>query len=136
MPDGLFYPQPETIWDVDGPMPATDPDRYFGLASLEMMTGAKKHMRHVLRQAGLTRLEASRNSVYIETQLRGFHRTRLAESGFVIVPLADWREQREAWAQSEPEKAKFLAEMASDYRASVDRMSAAAERLGRRLGRS
>lgn len=136
MPDGLFYPQSLTIWDVAGPTPASDLDHFAGLTISEMMAGGKRHMRHVLRQAGLTRLEASRNSAYIETRLRGFHRSRLAESGFEQVPLADWRAQRTAWAESGAENATFLTEMAAKHKVAVDQMATAAAKLGRFMGRS
>ncbi|WP_316395242.1 RusA family crossover junction endodeoxyribonuclease [Bradyrhizobium sp. 33ap4] len=131
MPDGLYYPQPATIWEVAGPKASTDLDHFVGLTISEMMAGGKRHMRHVLRQAGLTRLEASRNSVHIQTQLRGFHRSRLVDSGFDMVPIADWRRQRTAWAEGEPEKARFLTEVADKYRGSVERLAAAAAALGR-----
>lgn len=123
MPDGLFYPQPATFWDLAGPKAATELDRFAGLTIAEMMAGGKKHMRHVLRQAGQTRLEASRNSAYIETQLRGFHRSRLADSGFDMTPIADWRAERKAWAERAPDKAKFLDEMAAKHRKSTDRIA-------------
>ncbi len=130
MPDGLYYPHASSFWDVAGPKPSTDLDRYAGLTISEMMAGGKKHMRHVLRQAGLTRLEASRNSVYVETQLRGFHLSRLADSGFDIVPISEWRARRKAWTERDPETAKVLTEMASNHRESVERLADAAAALG------
>lgn len=125
MPDGLYYPQPAAFWDKAGPTPATEMDLYAGLTISEMMAGGKKHMRHVLRQAGMTRLKASQATSPIETQLRGFHRSRLFDAGYELVGLADWRARRTAWADADPEKGKFLAEMAEAHRANIDRLAKA-----------
>jgi Holliday junction resolvase RusA-like endonuclease len=89
MPDGLY-------WDKAGPVSATDMDMFAGLTISEMMAGGKKHMRHVLRQAGMTRLKAGQATSPIETQLRGFHRSRLFDAGYELVGLADWRARRSA----------------------------------------
>lgn len=125
MPDGLFYPQPTHAWDPAGSKPYTDFDHFAGLTITEMMAGSKRHIRHVLRQAGQTRLEASRNSTYFETQLRGFHRSRLADTGYELVAIADWRARRTAWADQDQEKSKFLTEMAEGHRASMNNLAAA-----------
>ena len=124
MPDGLYYPQPTKFWDTAGPRPATDFDQFAGLTISEMMAGGKKHMRHVLRQAGLTRLQASRNSAYIETQLRGFHRSRLTDSGFDMTSIADWRAERKSWADRAPDRAKFLDDVVAKHRESIERLTA------------
>jgi len=135
MPDGLFYPQPTHAWNPAGPKPYTDLDHFCGLTITEMMAGAKRHMRHVLRQAGQTRLQASRNSAYFETQLRGFHRSRLADSGYELILAGEWRARRTAWADQEPAQSKFLTEMAGRHRASMENLAvalAAAEKPGRK----
>lgn len=135
MPDGLFYPQPTHAWHPAGPKPYTELDHFGGLTITEMMAGGKRHMRHVLRQAGQTRLQASRNSTYFETQLRGFHRSRLADSGYELVSSREWRAARAAWAEKEPDKSKFLTETAERHRASMENLAAAlaaAEKSGRR----
>lgn len=125
MPDGLFYPQPVTFWAAAGPTKATDFDHFAGLTFSEFMAGGKRHMRHTLRQAGQTRLEASRNSTYIKTQLRGFHRSRIADSGFEMVGLTDWRAKRATWAELEPENGKFLTEIAAKQTENIERLAAA-----------
>ncbi|MBA4792452.1 MAG: RusA family crossover junction endodeoxyribonuclease [Phenylobacterium sp.] len=125
MPDGLFYPQPSTSWSPDGPKVYTDFDHFAGLTILEMSAAGKRHIRHVLRQGGQTRLQASRNSAYFETQLRGFHRSRLADSGFDMIPMAEWRAKRMAWAEGDPEKSNFLTEMAAEYRDSIEKLAEA-----------
>ncbi|HUO11676.1 MAG TPA: hypothetical protein VMU37_02875, partial [Caulobacteraceae bacterium] len=131
MPDGLYYPQPAAFWDKAGPTPATDMDLYAGLTISEMMAGGKKHMRHVLRQAGMTRLKASRATSPIETQLRGFHRSRLFDAGYELVALADWRARRTAWAEADPGRGKFLAEMAEAHRANIERLAKAVAAAGK-----
>lgn len=134
MPDGLFYPQPTHAWDPAGPKPYTDLDHFGGLTITEMMAGGKRRMRHVLRQAGQTRLQASRNSAYFETQLRGFHRSRLADSGYELVLSGEWQARRTAWAEQEPVKSMVLTEMAERQRAAMEGLApalAAAEKPGR-----
>ncbi len=130
MPDGLFYPQASNLWEPTGPKTATDFDVFAGLSIIEMMTAAKRHIRHVLREAGFTRLQASRSSAYFQTALRGFHLSRLAESGFVTIRIADWRASRDAWRTTDPEKAAFLDQTAAEHGRRHAELAAALAKVG------
>jgi len=125
MPDGLYYPQPAALWDKAGPKLATALDHFAGLTISEMMAARKKQLRHALRQKGVTRFKAAQMSAPMETQLRGFHRSRLFDAGYDLVGLAEWRAQRTAWAAANAEHAGFLDEMAKTHGALVKGLGAA-----------
>ena len=131
MPDGLYYPQPEAFWDKAGPVAATDMDLFAGLTISEMMAGGKKRMRHVLRQAGMTRLNAGQATKPIETQLRGFHRSRLFDAGYELVGLDVWRARRSVWAEADAARGTFLTEMAAKHRATIERLAEAMAAAGK-----
>jgi hypothetical protein len=54
------------------------------------MTRRKRTLRHDLRQAGLPQFRAFQYGKYVSPTLMGFHRTRVEQSGFELVPLRAW----------------------------------------------
>lgn len=125
MPDGLYYPQASAFWDKAGPAAASKLDHYAGLTISEIMSAGKKQLRHALRQKGATRFKAAQMSAPMETQLRGFHRSRLFDAGYDLVGLAEWRAQRTVWAEANAEHAGLLDEMAKTHGALVKELGAA-----------
>jgi hypothetical protein len=76
--------------------------------------------------------EAGQATSPIETQLRGFHRSRLFDAGYELVGLADWRARRSAWTEADSDKGKFLTEMAETHRATIERLAETMAAAGKR----
>ena len=90
MPDGLYYPLSEQAWTTEG-LQAVSVEQTLALAhALADMTRRKRTLRHELRQAGLPQFRAFQHGKYVSPILRGFHRTRVEQSGFELVGLKTW----------------------------------------------
>lgn len=82
MPDGMYYPV----------KPDIDP---ILLAVLTFMIDNKKKFRHQLRKMGFDPLRSYWNSRYISPILKGFHKSRIINSGFEIFKMSDWKSKIE-----------------------------------------
>ncbi|MFY1659358.1 hypothetical protein [Micromonospora sp. WMMD1274] len=86
MGDGLWYPiQDEVMADPTA--------KVMVLPRLDYLTVRTKRLRHLLRQGGLLRREAFREARVVQPIARGFHFSRIAESGFPLVPRREWQAQ-------------------------------------------
>jgi hypothetical protein len=100
MPDGLFYPQAEAVWDDGDAKALTTRDFYAGLLIWEAMTRNKRDLRHSSRRIGASKLEAFRFTQPISPIQIGLHRTRAIASGVEMVEHADWRAGCECFKQA------------------------------------
>jgi Holliday junction resolvase RusA-like endonuclease len=96
MPDGLWYPYSRRMWSDGGQEAQSDRNHYAGLLILEMMSSLQKNARHLFRKAGMDRLRAYQNGLYLSSSARGFHRSRI-DSGFLMHARRDWRKAFEVW---------------------------------------
>lgn len=92
MPDGLYYPISAKIWTQDGLLEARDESIFFMAEILAAMTRTKKALRHRLRQSGAPQFRAFQSGKYVSPVLRGFHRSRVVDSGYELVGLASWEQ--------------------------------------------
>ena len=105
MPNGLWFPHSNTLWNDGNPMAAGELNHYRDLTISEVMSGANKQLRHKLRTAGNNRLQAYQTSRRISSNKRGYHRSRI--EGFVQHPRGEWQARRQEWlATAEGQKAK------------------------------
>jgi hypothetical protein len=58
--------------------------------ALADMTRRKRTLRHELRQARLPQFRAFQHGKYVSPILMGFHRTRVEQPGFELVPVKTW----------------------------------------------
>jgi Holliday junction resolvase RusA-like endonuclease len=86
MGDGLWYPVPDDAMEV----PTA---KAMLLPGLDHMTVRTKMLRHYLRQGGLLRREAFKEATVVQPTARGFHYSRIAESGFPLVRRREWLAQ-------------------------------------------
>lgn len=90
MPDALYYPLSAQVWTTSG-LQALSSEQTLTLASaLAEMTKRKRTLRHQLRQAGTPQFRAFQHGKYVSPTLMGFHRTRVAQSGFELIPFKTW----------------------------------------------
>jgi len=90
MPDGLFYPISEQVWTKAGLIDAPEGSVLALAHALAEMTKNKKKLRHKMRQEGLPQFRAFQFSKYISPLLVGFHRSRVIDSGYELVPQKAW----------------------------------------------
>lgn len=91
MPDGLYYPLSHQAWTREGLRPVSDDQLLCVANALAKMTKQKRARRHELRQAGMAQLHAYQQSRCFSPILMGFHRTRIEQSGFELVPINSWK---------------------------------------------
>ena len=90
MPDGLFYPISERVWTKLGLVEAHEGSVLALAQALAAMTKNKKALRHQMRQVGNPQFRAFQFSKYVSPVLVGFHRSRVVDSGFELVPEEAW----------------------------------------------
>jgi len=101
MPDGLFYPQAEAVWE-EGRVDQLDIfNTYAGLMIWEGMVRTKRTIRHDGRQNGLSKLEAFRGSRPAMPLQLGYHRSRAIASGIEIVEYSAWKRAAQELAQTD-----------------------------------
>jgi Holliday junction resolvase RusA-like endonuclease len=88
MPDGLFYPQGPLIQDES--LQDQEEALRFLLPYLHKMIRTKVNVRHRLRQDGQSRLKAFQHSKYFGPAFEGFHKSRVADTGFPLRSLGEW----------------------------------------------
>lgn len=85
-----LYQMPDDLW-----YPMTDLDGFQSQAALcgglALMVAKYRRVRHLLRGHGVSRAKAYEYSAPIKPTSMGYHKTRVADSGFVLVPEAEWR---------------------------------------------
>lgn len=118
MDDGLFYPVSSSVWELGKFVEMDVMNKHFQLRHLSTMTSVKRSLRHKVRQAGAPQFRAFQMGLRVSPLQWGFHRTRVAESGFRLVPRAEWEAEYEAWASApeSAEKAKLLSESLARYK--------------------
>jgi len=102
MPDGLWYPHSRAVWSNGGEELLSDKAYFADLSIVELMSSVKKRARAEMRRAGYDRLRAFQRSRYVSLLARGFHRSRIAESGFSAHSLKEWQEARGVWKRNHP----------------------------------
>jgi Holliday junction resolvase RusA-like endonuclease len=100
MPDGLFYPQAEALWEEGKVKRLRSCDVWAGLIIWEAMTRNKKALRHARRTAGATRIEAFHFARPAMPLQLGFHRTRAMAGGIDLVDHESWRAECDAFLSS------------------------------------
>lgn len=86
MGDGLWYPMPDDAMKKPTAKATI-------LPRLDHMTVRTKKLRHYLRQGGLSRRQAFAEAQLVEPIARGFHYSRIVESGFPLVWRREWMAQ-------------------------------------------
>lgn len=122
MSDGLWYPHGRNAW-TDGKAEALD-DRqhYAGLLIIEMMTSVKKRARAELRKVGHDRLHAYQRSKYVSLLARGFHRSRVADSGFRLHSRREWQEAYRGWKKGNPQDIETVENLIAQSKTTYDAM--------------
>ena len=105
MPDGLWHPHSRKVWIGGAAEEQSDCDPYTGLHIIETITAAKRSGRHMIRQAGLSRLRARQRLLPISASVRGFHRSRI-DAGFEMWELRRWRAAFDEWRRGHPNEAE------------------------------
>lgn len=90
MSDGLFYPISDQVWTKTGLVEAPECSVVQIAQVLAEMTQMKKTLRHKLRQGGVPGIRAFQNAKCISPVLLGFHRSRVIDSGYELVPKSEW----------------------------------------------
>lgn len=90
MPDSLYYPLSESAWTTEGLQPVSAEQTLALAHALADTTRRKRALRHELRQDGLAQFRAFQYSKYVSPVLMGFHRSRVEQSGFELVPMKTW----------------------------------------------
>lgn len=88
MPDGLFYPLGPLSRGADSAV-EKEGLRIF-LRHIHDMVKARVEFRHHLRENGHGRLKAFQYSKYLGPAFEGFHKSRVADGGFVLRPMREW----------------------------------------------
>lgn len=91
MPDGLFYPISEKCWTQEGLVEVPASVVRIVADAIAGMAKSKKAFRHKLRMDGIPGFRAFQFSKYVAPALCGFHRSRVEDSGYMMVPLRDWQ---------------------------------------------
>jgi hypothetical protein len=129
MPNGLFYPVSAYTWDSGSRKAVLDHGLWGGLLITQVVSGAEKRARHILRQSGRDRLGAYREGKYTAGLNRGFHKSRAADSGFETVPIASWRREYATWAADNAEQASAFEALALSVEESRDKFVDALAKL-------
>ena len=124
MPDGLWYPNGHYVWSKNGAKLLCERDFFAGLSILEMMSSVKNKARLELRKTGFPHRHAYYRSSYVSSLARGFHRSRLEDSGFTLHRRRDWQERRQRWKEDNPGDLEPIEKVISDaqqnYRSMID----------------
>lgn len=98
MPDGLYYPVSNLVWDNGSIIEVDQMNRYFELKALAEMTATKRTLRHQLRQTGTPQFRAFQYGRRVSPIKWAFHQTRIADSGYQLVSKNDWQVEYLDWA--------------------------------------
>jgi Holliday junction resolvase RusA-like endonuclease len=99
MPDGLFYPLSNKAWTKEGIVESPVGTIRFIAEALAKMTGNKVALRHQLREGGVPRFRAFQLCQFMSPILKGFHKSRVVDSGFELVERRAWMELPELQQQ-------------------------------------
>lgn len=102
MPDGLWYPHSTRLWTDGAAADAGEKNFNTGLLINEKFAALQKGVRHKMRTAGLDRLRTYQNGRYLANAMRGFHKSRVIDSGFELIPKAAWKPTIESWIDQDP----------------------------------
>lgn len=116
MPDGLWYPHGRVVWSNGGQEPLTEKNHFVGLSIIELMSSVKKRARAELRKAGADQLRAYQQGHYVSSLARGFHHSRLSDSGFLFHGRKEWQAVRETWKENNPREIKEIDETLAKLR--------------------
>ncbi|MCU0865726.1 MAG: RusA family crossover junction endodeoxyribonuclease [Planctomycetes bacterium] len=90
MPDGLFYPLSDKYWTTEGLVDTPAAWLKMVADAIAVMTRNKRAFRHTLRTKGVPEFRAFQASKFVAPSVCGFHRTRIQDSGYDLVPLRNW----------------------------------------------
>lgn len=124
MPDGLWYPHGRFLWST-GKKLTSDAHFFVGLSILETMSAFRKRMRVEMRKAGADRLRAYQKSQYLASSARGFHRSRVEESGFQLFPRKKWQNDRQKWKNENPAELETFETELAKYRQAQESLTQA-----------
>jgi hypothetical protein len=122
MQDGLWYPHGRFVWSNGGEQPLTDKSHFVGLSIIELMSAVRKRARAEMRNAGVDRLRAFQQGHYVSSLARGFHRSRISDSGFPLRPRRGWQEERKIWKEHNPGDVEWIDETLAKLRSSYHTM--------------
>lgn len=123
MPDQLWWPVSQKAWEQGAAEALSDRDHFIGLLLREVVSGAKRSVRHELRKIGANRLQAYQRALWVGAAPdRGFHKSRL-DDGFEKKPLKVWRAEFKEWKQNHPEYAAQIEEIIANIRKNYEGMS-------------
>jgi hypothetical protein len=122
MPDGLWYPHSRFIWNDGGQERMTDRNYFVGLSLFELLSSIKKRARAELRKARFDRLRAYQHSKYFPSLVRGFHRSRIEESGFASHSRKEWQAEWNSWKAANASEIKQFDEILAGARGNYEKM--------------
>jgi Holliday junction resolvase RusA-like endonuclease len=97
MNDGLFYPISHLTWS-DGEIKEFDIiNKFASLKAYGAMTAVRRKVRHHLRQSGVPQFRTFQAAKFVTPIPWGFHKTRVADSGFNLINRKDWLAEYESW---------------------------------------
>ena len=97
MPDGMWYPMTNLGDALDAPQVAM-------CSALAQRVLTYRRVRHHLRSRGATKAMAYEYSAPIKAIAMGFHKTRVADSDFVLVGLSEWQEGQAKMSKADRRK--------------------------------
>lgn len=115
MPDKLWYPLSDHSWVNGEAVPLNEATRLAGPLILEAMTDFSRKLRAKMRDSGLSRMQAYRESKYHSTGARGYHKSRV-EGEFDLVPLTQWKADVAEMYRIGDERAKSVATLLKEFK--------------------
>jgi Holliday junction resolvase RusA-like endonuclease len=108
MPDNLYYPVSNLLWD-SGSIIEVDPiNKYLELKLLSAMTSTKRTLRHQIRQAGTPQFRAFQYGRRFSPMKWAFHPTRVADSSYQLVSRKEWESEYRDWAAQNENSEKVV----------------------------
>lgn len=132
MPDGLWYPHSRLSWADHGETPTSDVPFFGAVLINATMAEGRARARQMFRRDRMTRLQAYRTAQHLSTSARGFHKSRVADSGFIMHDLKTWRAHVEAVRAANPGGLEAIEEINAGMAETMCKM---AELLAGRLPR-
>lgn len=117
MPDRLYYPVSNLMWDNGNIVKVDLINKYVELKALATMTSAKRTLRHHVRQEGTPQFRAFQYGRRVSPIKWAFHPTRVADSGYQMVSRGEWEAEFNEWAplDGNADKVKAIEEFLVGY---------------------
>lgn len=97
MNDGLYYPISHLTWSSGEIKEFDIINKYLTINAYSVMTRAKRKTRHRLREEGTPQFRTFQHVKKVSPITWGFHKTRVADSGFELVSRKNWMTEYDTW---------------------------------------